>query len=107
MAKKQKYFQDAVTEQATDLVETLIRKQLDYGGQPIARWGLQGIVIRLSDKLERIINLQQLKKDPEVSESIEDTLRDIAGYAILGLLVEQGDFPLPMKQKKQSNDIVH
>lgn len=102
MAKKKKYFQDVVTEEVTELADTLIRKQLDYGPNAISRFGLDGIVIRMSDKLERIIHLKQLKRDPEVTESIEDTLRDIAGYAILGLMLESENFPLPMKQKEQN-----
>lgn len=99
--KKLPYFQDAVTDEVTELVDLLIRKQLDYGPNAISRFGLDGIVVRMSDKLERLINLQQLKSDPEVDESIEDTLRDLAGYAVLGLLVQKDLFPLPMKQKEQ------
>lgn len=101
MPKKPKYFQDAVMDELGDLGDTLIRKQIDYGPNAISRFGLEGILIRMSDKLERLIHLQQLKSDPEVDESIEDTLRDIAGYAILGLMVQSGNFPLPIKQKGQ------
>lgn len=98
----QQYFQDAVMEELGELGDLLIRKQLDYGPNAIARFGLEGIVIRLSDKIERLINLQKLKSDPEVDESVEDTLQDIAGYAIHGLLIMSGDYPLPIKQKKET-----
>ena len=101
MKKKQKYFQDVMMEELTDIGDTLIRKQIDYGSNAISRFGLEGILIRMSDKLERLIHLQQLKSDPEVDENIEDTLRDIAVDAILGLMVQSGNFPLPMKQKGQ------
>ena len=101
MKKKQKYFQDVMMEELTDIGDTLIRKQIDYGSNAISRFGLEGILIRMSDKLERLIHLQQLKSDPEVDESIEDTLRDMAVDVILGRMVQSGHFPLPIKQKGQ------
>ena len=51
--------------------------------------------------MERLINLIELKKDPEVEESIEDTLADLAGYAVIGLMYLEGDYPLPIKQKEE------
>jgi|SRR5690625_97576 len=98
--KNELFFQDVVMDEITELGDTLIRKQIDYGPNAISRFGLDGIIIRINDKVERLINLSELKKDPEVDESLEDTLRDIAGYAILGLMVHRGDFPLPIKQKE-------
>lgn len=98
---EQVYFQDAVTEILGDIGDLLIRKQIDYGPAAITRFGLQGIIIRMSDKLERIINLIRLKADPEVNESIEDTLADIVGYAVLGLVLQKyGTIP-PIKRKDQ------
>ena len=41
-----------------------------------------GIIVRLSDKIARLQNLVQNEGKPKVDESIEDTLEDIAGYAI-------------------------
>lgn len=38
----------------------------------------------MSDKISRIANLRR-KGSAEVNESVEDTLRDLAGYAILWL----------------------
>lgn len=102
MLKKNKpYFQDAMTEILGEVGDGLIRKQLDYGPNAIARFGIEGIVIRMSDKMERLINLTQLQRDAEVDESIEDTLADIVGYAIHGLLMQRHDYPLPLKQKTE------
>lgn len=98
--KDQVYFQDAVSEILGDVGDLVIRKQIDYGPHAISRFGMNGIVIRLSDKIERLINLTQFKKEPEVEESIEDTLADIIGYAVLGLVMQKYGFPLPIKQKK-------
>lgn len=96
-----KYFQDAMLDVLSDISDTLIKKQLDYGPNAIKRFGLEGIVIRMSDKMERLINLIELKKDPTVDESIEDTLFDLAGYAVIGLMYLEGNFPLPIKQKDE------
>lgn len=96
-----KYFQDALLDNLSDISDMLIRKQLDYGPNAINRFGIEGIVIRMSDKIERLINLIELKKDPEVEESIEDTLSDLAGYAVIGLMYLEGDYPLPIKQKEE------
>lgn len=96
-----KYFQDAMLDVLSDISDTLIKKQLDYGPNAIKRFGLEGIVIRMSDKMERLINLIELKKDPTIDESIEDTLFDLAGYAVIGLMYLEGNFPLPIKQKDE------
>lgn len=96
-----KYFQDAMLDVLSDISDTLIKKQLDYGPNAIKRFGLEGIVIRMSDKMERLINLIELKKDPAVDEAIEDTLFDLAGYAVIGLMYLEGNFPLPIKQKDE------
>lgn len=46
----------------------------------------KGILVRMSDKMTRISNL--LEKDPDVaSESIIDTLIDLAAYSIILILV--------------------
>ncbi|MFJ3387532.1 MULTISPECIES: nucleotide modification associated domain-containing protein [unclassified Lysinibacillus] len=72
----------------TKLVETLKSKNADYGNnvdKNIDEWGLSSLAIRLDDKLSRFKNLIKENKARQVSdEAIEDTLLDLAGYAILG-----------------------
>ena len=64
-------------------------KNRDYGdsfGQSFQKWGLPMACIRLGDKLNRLESFAQ-KKDMHVSdESVEDTLRDMANYAIMTLV---------------------
>jgi len=105
MSKKTQkpYFQDAVSEILADVGDLLIRKQIDYGPHALKRFGLQGIIVRLNDKMERLINLTQFQATPEVDESIEDTLADMIGYATLGLIMQKYGFPLPLKQKDPTN----
>ena len=46
----------------------------------------------MHDKLARINNLIDNNKDPE-HESLEDSFRDMANYAVIALLVLKGKWP--------------
>ncbi|MCT3423914.1 DUF1599 domain-containing protein [Lactobacillus helveticus] len=71
-----------------NLAVTLENKNKAYGDsftKSVDKYGLSVIGVRLSDKYNRIEHLithHELKKN---DESLEDTLLDMAGYAILGL----------------------
>lgn len=69
-----------------EVKNTLLRKREDYGDyrNTIGRFGLKGIVVRLTDKMERLINLTWGNHPPNY-ETLYDTLLDIAGYAVLGM----------------------
>lgn len=75
--------------QACDEVrDLLIRKNHDYGdsfAQQYAKYGLQSALIRMDDKMRRLETLTD-GKQAQVAESIEDTLADLAGYALLALV---------------------
>lgn len=75
------------------MVSTLVKKQLDYGHGNINKFGTIGILVRLSDKIQRFKNLTSGNRNPQV-ESIEDTLLDIVGYCIIGLMYDDGTFQL-------------
>ena len=70
---------------ALEIVELLDRKRADYGTENIKKFGSYGVLVRVSDKVERLINLSKRNDKPNF-ESIEDSWRDIAGYAILALI---------------------
>lgn len=64
------------------------RKNLDYGnsfGESYKEFGLKAAVIRLGDKYRRLKSLEQRENLVE-NESIEDTLIDMANYAIMTLV---------------------
>lgn len=73
-------------------------KNRDYGdsfGQSFQKWGLPMSCIRLGDKLNRLESFAQ-KKDMQVDdESVEDTLMDMANYAIMTLV------EMNMRKKKE------
>lgn len=74
----------------------MITKQLDYGPGNInnAHGGpINGLLVRIGDKFERLKNL--IKKDnikPQ-HESIEDSFKDLANYGVIGLMVQRGVWP--------------
>ena len=70
------------------LAATLQEKNQAYGDsftESVDKFGKTVIAVRLSDKFNRICNLIKRGEDKENDESLEDTLLDMAGYAILGL----------------------
>ena len=76
-----------------EMVELYERKNADYGdsfGVLYERYGLQSTIIRLWDKLLRLERLS--KADAMVSdESVDDTLIDIANYAVMTLVERRYD----------------
>lgn len=73
---------------ANGLTELYERKNADYGNsfsKSYEEFGLTSPVIRLSDKVERLKTLS--KQEAKVKdESIQDTVMDIAVYAMLTLM---------------------
>jgi len=81
------------------LTSTLIKKQKDYGPKNIERFGLNGLTIRLHDKVARLENLLSKPKgvtNAVSNESIYDTLLDIGGYAAIAIMWIREEFLLPM-----------
>ena len=69
-------------------------KQLSYGPHNISTFGIKGVVVRLWDKLQRIVRLTWMNVgNPLQDESIRDTLLDVADYGLIGVLVLDGKWP--------------
>jgi hypothetical protein len=74
---------------ASELAELLLSKHKDYGPKNISQapgGAINGLRVRMHDKLARINNLIDSGAGPE-HESLEDSFKDMANYAIIGLLV--------------------
>lgn len=92
----------------SELFDLLLSKHEDYGPKNISQspgGPLNGLRVRMHDKLARINNLIDKNKDPE-HESLEDSFKDLANYAIIGLLVlrnqwdnDEGDILLEEAKK--------
>ena len=71
-----------------DLIMLHRRKNADYGGafyNTMGKFGIVALLIRLDDKLSRLISVVKNGRNEITDESIEDTLKDLASYAIMGL----------------------
>jgi hypothetical protein len=76
------------------LYDVMLKKHEDYGPMNIAGapgGPMNGLRVRMYDKLARLNNLVDTGDTPNY-ESIEDTLLDLANYAIIGLLVQRGQW---------------
>lgn len=84
---KKQMFKDVLEE----MEQVYIAKNNDYGdsfGDLYCEYGLSSVVIRLSDKLNRLKTLEK-GVPAQVAESIQDTLLDIANYAVMALTEER------------------
>jgi hypothetical protein len=87
-------FDEEVYEVMAGLADLMISKQADYGPRAIndsPGGPLNGINVRLHDKLSRVVNLVDLAVP--FHESIRDTYRDIANYAVIAVMVLDGTWP--------------
>jgi hypothetical protein len=76
------------------MVSTLCKKQHDYGHGNINRFGIYGVIVRLSDKIERLENLNKIETPH--NESKHDTLLDIVGYCVIALMLMDDTFNLDL-----------
>jgi hypothetical protein len=73
-------------------LDILDRKNSDYSDQSdtlgnLKIFGFHGVVVRLSDKLMRLINLTKKGFAVVSDETMKDTLHDIINYAALALVL--------------------
>jgi hypothetical protein len=77
-----------------EAVDILISKHEDYGPLNIlnAPGGAHnGLAVRLHDKVSRLANLTKTGNQPN-HESLRDTFIDIINYAVIGILVSEGNW---------------
>lgn len=81
-----KMTKESVDEVLTSVAEILVKKNADYGGASFDL-GINGNMVHIWDKARRFRSLveKQMKDEKANFESIEDTLRDIIGYAVIGI----------------------
>ena len=87
-------FNEACQEVANELAELVCKKQHDYGHGNILAFGEFGVLVRTNDKVARLTNL--VGKEG-ITEPRVDAWRDIAGYAIIALMLERGWFQLELE----------
>ena len=71
-------------------LQLFIKKNKDYG-ESYSNFGLVGIIVRLQDKINRLINISNTNITLVKEESLKDTLLDLHNYAALALLLYDDD----------------
>ena len=87
-----------------EMCTLLVSKQHDYGHGNITAFGMKGVLVRLSDKVERLINLKS-KKSKAQNESLIDTLRDIVGYCVIALMLNDETFSLDLGENYANESV--
>ena len=80
--------------QTETLAALLIKKQRDYGPKNVAQspgGPINGLRVRMHDKLARINNLYETGAMPE-NESLRDSFMDLANYGIIAMMVLDGQW---------------
>lgn len=85
--------------------KTVIAKQKDYGPKNISRFGINGLVIRIHDKVARLENLLSKNNSPQ-NESLMDTLLDIIGYSVIAMMWINHTFLFNLSSETKSIDQV-
>lgn len=99
-----KHFETIVNEMA----ETYAKKNKDYGNsfdKTLDKWGPNIALARLEDKLNRVVQLTQSGKAEVNDESVEDTLKDMATYAIMFLMWRQNKATNNVEPKKKVDSL--
>lgn len=88
-------FEENAMEVYGELLDLLVTKHGDYGPAAINRapgGALNGVMVRLHDKYERLRHLQAVGISP-THEAIRDSYLDLANYAVISLMLIDGTWP--------------
>lgn len=86
-------FTEALLREQKMSYEVAKRKNKDYNDS-WAKQGLVGVLTRLSDKLERALNISDDGHTVQVvDEKLEDTLVDLSNYSLMALMIMHGYRP--------------
>lgn len=84
-------FENNLRDAFDEMVTLLVAKRKSYGPANLVRFGPLGIVIRASDKIDRLSNLTRSAETASVDgDTVEDAWKDLVGYGVLGLLHQRG-----------------
>ena len=86
-----------IIEQLLNDIQLFDQKQADYGPYNISKFGVIVVLVRVSDKIERLINLH---KDSTLTsgtpipsnESITDSWQDLSVYGAIARVLNEGNW---------------
>jgi hypothetical protein len=82
----------AMAKQAVYNLMAFAKKHQDYGRGNIAQGGEVGLLIRMNDKIQRIMNLHHTACTPN-HEGLTDSVNDLAIYGTIMQVLRQGNWP--------------
>jgi hypothetical protein len=88
-------FIDTVRQLLDEAGNLLLRKQMDYGPTNISKapgGALNGLRVRMHDKIARINNLIDKGVDPQ-NESLRDSFVDLLNYSAIAIMVLENKWP--------------
>jgi len=69
-----------------EALELFTRKNADYG-DAFANYGPVGVIMRMGDKIQRLMSITKTSVQMVDSESLRDTLIDLHNYAAMGVML--------------------
>jgi hypothetical protein len=69
-----------------EALELFIKKNTDYG-DAFATYGTVGVIVRMGDKIQRLISVTNKGVSLVDNESVRDTLIDLYNYAAMGIML--------------------
>lgn len=88
-------WEQAVDVCLAELRTVMIERHTKYGPGNIARHGELGVIVRVSDKVERLNNMIERGGRDFADDSVEDAYTDLGNYGVIGLMVRRGWWALP------------
>jgi len=86
-------FEEACYQVAKEIAELVIAKQKKYSHGNINAFGELGVLVRTSDKVERLKNMI-MNNIEDTHEPKMDSWFDLAGYSILAIMLDRDWFKL-------------
>ena len=69
-----------------EALELFTRKNADYG-DAFANYGPIGVIVRMGDKIQRLMSITKTNVQMVDNESLRDTLIDLHNYAAMGVML--------------------
>jgi hypothetical protein len=83
-----------------EALELFKRKNTDYG-DAFATYGTIGVIVRMGDKMQRLISVSNKGVSLVDTESLRDTLIDLYNYAAMGVMLIDEEKDLPFNENNQ------
>ena len=77
-------------------LELFIKKNTDYG-DAFATYGTVGVIVRMGDKIQRLISVTNKGVSLVDNESLRDTLIDLYNYSAMGIML--------IDEKREKNEL--